>query len=108
MSSSEHPERNEWREAMLDLLDRLGTESWPLKDSSPREVSDAIFHHVRDMEKRERACEAHKIVEVMLGHLVDSHGDYVPENDLGLLRRAGFDPVLTALPEPEKPSQPDS
>lgn len=68
-------ERNEWKDAMLDLFDRLGAESFPYVDKSPKEVEQALYEHVVWLEDRGRGCLAHRIAEEILEKHVD--GEFV-------------------------------
>lgn len=47
-------EKNPWKEAFLDMFDRLGAESWPYVECTPTEVSNALYKHVLWLEEHGR------------------------------------------------------
>ncbi len=68
-------EKNEWRDAMLDMFDRMGAESWPHVDNTPTEMQNALYEHVNWLVERERGCERYRIAEAIVKELLDE--DYV-------------------------------
>lgn len=69
---SDDTESDKWKNALLDLFDRLGTESWPYVDKTPTEVQNALYEHVNWLVGYEKGCLKYRLARKLL----DECGDY--------------------------------